>query len=667
MVLNLLKMKKCFLCVFGLLVFGSTYGQIDTVIGSKSPERVNKTLYDLTHYICNDIPDDYKKVHAIYNWITHNIAYDVASFRKGNFKRYKPVEILLRKKALCQGYSDLFKAMCSEQNIVCETVDGYAKDWKFDNGDHFYKPQHTWNAVLIVSKWYLVDATWGAGGMVQKLGLVKKVASKLNKKKLYFSKRKKFEFEYDSQYCFQDVEEFRIKHLPEDPLWQLTDTIMPIQVFEAGEQSIITFNEKFSKPSQFSIKLNQLSKLDAKSKIIESADRTYDFNKRYKIKKSEKHFAMGTQKLDECYNTYDKSTGKVILKDAKKEIADSRKYLNDQKKDITEEYTTLKEKNREKKKIVTAYKQQIVSTNKKFIAQSKSKLDKGISKKNDLIQKFKTLTNDKSKISIEKIETIKPTSTVAVASELKTIQDSLNARTNNINALTSLLKNKNDTIGQLTASIYIVLDSLALYAKQSDSLLFNVTVARMNMKDSYDDEVIDLEKKIQVAKFENADTLQKIYFIKYDSLIALNESQLKSLQNKSILCKKNLTDIENFKKAKGTDINTLNSYGTNVKQYFDTKQAILALYNNYITLVNTNKPALASIGNLYKQQNKYMVYIKNAEDSRRKVTKSQLVMEEKHDKQLNTSNKELIKKTNTKADKIFTKIHKPKKNKKSKF
>ena len=69
--------------------------------------------------------------------------------------------VLKRKQTVCAGYARLFKTLCDFAGIKSEIITGYAKTNLMSSRQ--FKCNHNWNAVLIDSNWYLLDATWASG------------------------------------------------------------------------------------------------------------------------------------------------------------------------------------------------------------------------------------------------------------------------------------------------------------------------------------------------------------------------------------------------------------------------------------------------------------------------------------------------------------------------
>ena len=120
----------------------------------------------LTNYIRNTIlpqlslggKTTYQKVQAIYNWITANVKYDYSNLNNPAYwLQYTAYAAAVQKKAVCQGYANLFYRLANDAGIDCRIITGkaYNRDGAAD---------HAWNIVRMADgKYYCLDATWDAG------------------------------------------------------------------------------------------------------------------------------------------------------------------------------------------------------------------------------------------------------------------------------------------------------------------------------------------------------------------------------------------------------------------------------------------------------------------------------------------------------------------------
>lgn len=168
---------------------------MDTVVRVSAPGNVFGNYKDLAHYLCDGITGAQENANAIYNWITRNIKYDVKAVQKGELKNPEVEKVFKSRRAECGGYARLLVEMCREAQLKSISIDGYAKDWMFDDGNKVYIPRHAWNAVFINGKWELADVTRGAGGLVQAPNWWRKILNKIMRNKVCYSKHLEFRFE----------------------------------------------------------------------------------------------------------------------------------------------------------------------------------------------------------------------------------------------------------------------------------------------------------------------------------------------------------------------------------------------------------------------------------------------------------------------------------------
>lgn len=187
--------------------------------GNDMDENVTPML--LAQQLTLSCTTDLQKVKAIFYWITDNIAYRTGPVysRKKKPKRMvleessdtaalKPLDervaenVLEEKVAVCEGYSRLFKTLCHYSGLQAELVHGYARTESSKRIQRF-RPNHTWNAVMIDSVWHLLDVTWAAG---------------------YITWRgNEFVKQLDEQYFLTSPGQFIREHYPDDMRWTLME------------------------------------------------------------------------------------------------------------------------------------------------------------------------------------------------------------------------------------------------------------------------------------------------------------------------------------------------------------------------------------------------------------------------------------------------------------
>lgn len=99
-----------------------------------------------------DMPNDYVKTKAIYDYICDNISYDYDNLENDDYTlKYTAYAALINKTAVCQGYATLFYTMLEEADIDTRVITGTSEG-----------QNHAWNIVEIDDAYYLADSTWDA-------------------------------------------------------------------------------------------------------------------------------------------------------------------------------------------------------------------------------------------------------------------------------------------------------------------------------------------------------------------------------------------------------------------------------------------------------------------------------------------------------------------------
>ncbi|WKN42840.1 transglutaminase domain-containing protein [Tunicatimonas pelagia] len=262
-------MKKVFiLWLSGILVFAATvlwaekidYSKIDQH-ARQAPEKIHTDLDKLVKYLSKPAANDYERVRSFYSWIAENIAYDVQLFRSYRPSRYQPLapaDVLKRRKAVCQGYAELFQEMCRKVGIKSYVVGGYSKGFGYTPKAKFTVADHAWNVVQIADKWYLIDVTWGSGGLNDRMKFVK---------------------QFNEQYFLTDPKVFVLNHLPLAPMWQLLDCPVPVMVYAQSEEQIRAYlNERGSECQDYSRQIADFESKTERDQEFYAAQMAYDFN-----------------------------------------------------------------------------------------------------------------------------------------------------------------------------------------------------------------------------------------------------------------------------------------------------------------------------------------------------------------------------------------------------
>ncbi|MEP6684951.1 MAG: transglutaminase domain-containing protein [Parafilimonas sp.] len=195
----------------------------------------------LSHLLTNSYTTELEKVRSIFYWITDHISYNTIRFKPQPVAYkddgyeseddadsvLKPLDervaeiVLKRRFSLCDGYARLFKALCDYAGIKSEVITGYARTG-FNNNQ--FRCNHKWNAVMIDSNWYLLDATWASGY-------------------LSFSGRE-FIKDYNANYFLTPPKYFIQDHYPDNIKWTLLNNPPTLAEFNHSPFKQPSFNYK---------------------------------------------------------------------------------------------------------------------------------------------------------------------------------------------------------------------------------------------------------------------------------------------------------------------------------------------------------------------------------------------------------------------------------------
>ena len=141
----------------------SSYAAIDKH-ALQAPKDVEASVASLTAYLIRPAKTDAEKARAIFRWLTDRVVYDMPAFLANKLGGATAQKTLATRQATCEGYGRLFKAMCDEAKLEAAFIPGYVRS-DTSKPDDPLKTNHGWNAVKLDGRWYLVDATWGAGNV----------------------------------------------------------------------------------------------------------------------------------------------------------------------------------------------------------------------------------------------------------------------------------------------------------------------------------------------------------------------------------------------------------------------------------------------------------------------------------------------------------------------
>ncbi|MDF2840977.1 MAG: hypothetical protein K0Q99_1749, partial [Clostridia bacterium] len=131
------------------------------LIPDKDIESEDKLIVEKSQEITKGLNRDTEKIKAIYDWVSENIEYDYAKYRKhlnnDYDNQYGALLALQTQKGVCYDYAALVAALGRAAGIQSKLVKGTG----VINGTSGY---HAWNEVYLAdeSKWIKLDATYAA-------------------------------------------------------------------------------------------------------------------------------------------------------------------------------------------------------------------------------------------------------------------------------------------------------------------------------------------------------------------------------------------------------------------------------------------------------------------------------------------------------------------------
>lgn len=224
----------------------------------KASVEVSSSVSDLAIYLTQTATNDFEKARSFYVWLTTHISYDMQAYKNGKRRiNQNNEDILRRKRAVCFGYSQFFKALCDEVGLPAEVISGYSKG-SLTSTPNLQQPDHAWNAVKLEGKWYLLDATWGAGVVYR---------------------QSEFVHQFSEDYFLTPPEKLIVNHLPADPMWQLLSCAISVDDFAASTTELLDLVADKSKGCvNYTDSLANFEKLGYHQKMLRTAIHTYQFN-----------------------------------------------------------------------------------------------------------------------------------------------------------------------------------------------------------------------------------------------------------------------------------------------------------------------------------------------------------------------------------------------------
>lgn len=224
------------------------------------------SYHDLTKQLIKQCDNQYEQVRSIYAWIAGNITYHEHTLKT---QSQSSDAVWRSQKAVCEGYANLFNAMCREAGIESRMVKGYVRNY---SGADLKFPNHAWNSVFVNGKWQLLDVTWASVN----------TRTEIMGSDLFNEMYRKHKLNH---FFMVDPEKMILTHLPEDPFWQLQGNRIDFDTFEKGEGFVsdIIRNGSVEDDVNFENLIAKYENLDSLDQAISYLERMVD-NKKNSVK-----------------------------------------------------------------------------------------------------------------------------------------------------------------------------------------------------------------------------------------------------------------------------------------------------------------------------------------------------------------------------------------------
>ena len=262
---NNLALLLLFFAQFAIGQAPNDYSVIDKKIAS-IPDSLTTTTAGIAKYINSNFKTENEKIRAVYYWTASNISYDVPNMYQLNNQDPPQVKIsnaLKTRKGVCIHYAEVFNDIANKVGVKTYIVGGYTKQF-----GQLASIAHAWNISQIDGKWFLFDATWGAG----------------------FVEGNKFIKKQTNTYFKIDPNKMIVTHMPFDYLWQLLNQPLTNSEFISGKPDAAKPKMNFD----YTAEIEKYGALSDAEKAFETAKRVEKnglinnmIQEHYKLKKTE--------------------------------------------------------------------------------------------------------------------------------------------------------------------------------------------------------------------------------------------------------------------------------------------------------------------------------------------------------------------------------------------
>lgn len=626
-------MKKLFL-LLSITSSLSICAQVDTTRGFEAPSDVTEDVQDLANYLTDGLSSDKEKANVLFNWVTHNISFDIKAAKDPEYDGKEAADVLKSKEGASSDYAELYKELCLNSGIDAVTIRGYLKDWKYDNGDDIYVPGYTWCAVKIDNRWELVDPTRGAGVITYTPGWLRKQLNKLTKEKIYYAKNPTFEYNYRPESFMIDPLIARFKILPIDPVWQLTEEAMPIAIFQQGDSAIMAYNQAHYYRVDNQPAMQKYVGMTAAERIVEIADRVHAFNERYDAILGSKDLVEAGTLADGYIKEGNINIASNMTIVAKNKLDSARAHYKEQEKAISPHYNLLKRKNSEKNRMASKRIREVKVQDRLLLskyASAKSTVERKVSGIPEKVAKAEEEREEIRPGAINEVETItlekQPGDPM-----LDAVGDSVDKKEKRAALKATYLEEEAVAINSWISENNRRLKDIVAQMKLADSFFIMEADARMRLKDDYDERVQKMAQQYNEYNTK-AEELHLAYIAQFDSIVDRTERMQREYLGQMRLYKGILRHLEQYQRWYSREPNVKPEYAKVVKNYINTIDNYLQSQSYFKDYLNFNKEYIEGLEKDYESKGDIIKYMEEGEAKRKEMEEAELQEDKLYEEQ----------------------------------
>ncbi len=599
--------------------------QVDTTNGFEAPADVSKDVQELATYLTEGLSSDKEKANVLFNWVTHNISYDVKAAKDPEYKYEDANEVLKSRDGISNDYAELYKELCLAAGVDAVTIHGYHKDWKYDSGDEIYMPDYTWCAVKLSNKWEIVDPTRGAGVVTYTPGWVRKQLNKLTKEKVYYAKTGTFEFDYKPDCFMMDPLIARFKRVPMDPVWQMTEEVMPMFVFRQGDSSIMAYNQANYYRVDNQPAMQKCVGMSDAERVLETAKRVFEYNKRYEAILGSRDYIEAGVLAEGYVKEGNLKIAQNMAIVARNKLDSARVHYKEQEKSISPHYNTLKRKNGDKNRLASKRIREIKVDDKLLQSKYSSRKSAAERKLSGIDEKREEAEKEREEIKPGAINEVE---TMSIEKEpgdpmLDAVGDSIDAKETRARALAGEIEEEAASIRSLQSENEGRLKDIMKKMELADSFFVLEADARMRLMDSYDKRVKDMMEQYDKYNKE-AEILHLQYLDMFDSITERTDKMHREYMLLTRLYKGILRHLEQYQRWYSREPNVKPEYAKVIENYTQAIDNYLQSQGYYETYLTSNLEYFKALEKAYEGKQDIIEYMEKGEETRKEMEDEEL-------------------------------------------